>query len=254
MTHFFTSPLEQFEVTSFVALNSPLLGGVNFSLTNLGFYSLVVLFLSIGVHVIASNDRRLVPSRWSVGLESSYASLHGMVKEQIGSANEIYLPFVYALFFFIIIANLNGNVPYGYTLTTSIIVSIGLSFTIFFGVTILGLYRHGVHFFSYFVPAGTPIGMLPLLVLIELISYLARAFSLGVRLFANMVAGHTLLKILSGMLWPILTSGIVMFFVALLPMAIFLALVGLEIAVSFIQAYVFVVLTCVYLRDAIDLH
>jgi F-type H+-transporting ATPase subunit a len=254
MATIFTSPLEQFEVTSFVALNSPLLGGVNFSLTNLGFYSLVVLFLSIGVHVIASNDRRLVPSRWSVGLESSYASLHGMVKEQIGSANEMYLPFIYALFFFIIIANLNGNVPYGYTLTTSIIVSIGLSFTIFFGVTILGLYRHGVHFFSYFVPAGTPIGMVPLLVLIELISYLARAFSLGVRLFANMVAGHTLLKILSGMLWPILTSGIVMFFVALLPMAIFLALVGLEIAVSFIQAYVFVVLTCVYLRDAIDLH
>lgn len=196
----FTSPLEQFEVTSFVALNSPLLGGVNFSLTNLGFYSLVVLFLSLGVHVIASNDRRLVPSRWSIGLESSYASLHGMVKEQIGSANEMYLPFIYALFFFIIIANLNGNVPYGYTLTTSIIVSIGLSFTIFFGVTLLGLYRHGVHFFSYFVPAGTPIGMVPLLVLIELISYLARAFSLGVRLFANMVAGHTLLKILSGML------------------------------------------------------
>jgi F-type H+-transporting ATPase subunit a len=177
-----------------------------------------------------------------------------MVKEQIGSANEMFLPFIYSLFFFIILANLNGNVPYGYTLTTSIIVSIGLSFTIFFGVTILGLYRHGVHFFSFFVPAGTPLGMVPLLVLIELISYLARAFSLGVRLFANMVAGHTLLKILSGMLWPILTSGIVMFFVALLPMAIFLALVGLEIAVSFIQAYVFVVLTCVYLRDAIDLH
>ena len=250
----FTSPLEQFEVTSFVALNAPLLGGINLSLTNLGFYSLVVLVLSIGVHVLGSNDRRLIPSRWSVGLESSYASLHGMVKEQIGSANEMFLPFIYALFFFIIIANLNGNVPYGYTLTTSIIVSIGLSFTIFFGVTILGLYRHGIHFFSYFVPAGTPIGMVPLLVLIELISYLARAFSLGVRLFANMVAGHTLLKILSGMLWPILTSGIIMFFVALLPMAIFLALVGLEIAVSFIQAYVFVVLTCVYLRDAIDLH
>lgn len=250
----FTSPLEQFEVTSFIALNAPLFGGFNFSLTNLGFYSLVVLLLTVGVHVLASNDRRLVPSRWSVGLESSYASLHGMVKEQIGSANEMYLPFIYALFFFILIANLNGNVPYGYTLTTSIIVSIGLSFTIFFGVTILGLYRHGVHFFSYFVPSGTPVGMVPLLVMIELISYLARAFSLGVRLFANMVAGHTLLKILSGMLWPILTSSILMFFVALLPMAIFLALIGLEIAVSFIQAYVFVVLTCVYLRDAIDLH
>nr|CCO62225.1 ATP synthase subunit 6 [Rhodotorula taiwanensis RS1] len=250
----FTSPLEQFEVSPFVSLNAPILGGLNLSLTNLGFYTLVVLVLAIGVHVLGSNDRRLVPSRWSIGLESSYASLHGMVKEQIGSANEVFLPFIYSLFFFIILANLSGNVPYNFTVATSAVVSLGLSFTIFFGVTILGLYRHGVHFFSYFVPAGTPLGMVPLLVLIELISYLARAFSLGVRLFANMVAGHTLLKILSGMLWPILTSGVVMFFVALLPMAIFLALVGLEIAVSFIQAYVFVVLTCVYLRDAIDLH
>ena len=108
----FTSPLEQFEVTSFVALNAPLLGGVNFSLTNLGFYSLVTLLLSIGVHVLASNDRQLVPSRWSVGLESSYASLHGMLKEQIGSANEIYLPFIYGLFFFILVSSLAGNVPY----------------------------------------------------------------------------------------------------------------------------------------------
>ena len=250
----FTSPLEQFEVSPFVSLNAPILGGLNLSLTNLGFYTLVVLVLSLGVHVLGSNDRRLVPSRWSIGLESSYASLHGMVKEQIGSANEVFLPFIYSLFFFILLANLSGNVPYNFTVATSAVVSLGLSFTIFFGVTILGLYRHGVHFFSFFVPAGTPLGMVPLLVLIELISYLARAFSLGVRLFANMVAGHTLLKILSGMLWPILTSGVVMFFVALLPMAIFLALVGLEIAVSFIQAYVFVVLTCVYLRDAIDLH
>lgn len=250
----FTSPLEQFEVTSFVALNSPLLGGVNFSLTNLGFYSLVVLFLSIGVHVIASNDRRLVPSRWSVGLESSYASLHGMVKEQIGSANEMYLPFIYALFFFIIIANLTGNVPYSFTIATSAILSMGLSITIFLGVTILGLYRHGVHFFSYFVPAGTPLAMVPMLVLVELISYLARAFSLGIRLFANMVAGHTLLKILSGFIYPMFTLGPLMAIVAIFPMALFTALIGLEIAVSFIQAYVFTILTCIYLKDAIDLH
>ena len=204
----FTSPLEQFEVTSFVALNSPLLGGVNFSLTNLGFYSLVVLLLSIGVHVLASNDRRLVPSRWSVGLESSYASLHGMVKEQICSANEMFLPFIYALFFFIIIANLNGNVPYSFALATSAVVSLGLSFTIWIACTLLGLYHHGVHFFSYFVPAGTPIGMVPLLVLVELVSYIARAFSLGIRLFRNLVAGHTLLKILSGFLFPAFTMDL----------------------------------------------
>lgn len=250
----FTSPLEQFEVNSFAAINAPLLGSFNFSLTNLGFYTLVLLLLSVGAHLLGSNERRLVPSRWSIGLESSYASLHGMVKEQIGSANEVFLPFIYALFFFILIGNLIGNVPYSFAIGTSAVVSIGLSFTVFFGVTILGLYRHGVHFFSFFVPAGTPIGMVPLLVLIELISYLARAFSLGVRLFSNMVAGHTLLNILSSMLWPIMTSGFLMFIVSLIPFALFLALVGLEIAVSFIQAYVFVVLTCVYLRDVIDLH
>lgn len=250
----FTSPLEQFEVTSFIALNSPLLGGVNFSLTNLGFYSLVVLLLSIGVHVLASNDRRLVPSRWSVGLESSYASLHGMVKEQIGSTNEVYLPFIYALFFFIIIANLNGNVPYSYAITSSAILSMGLSFCIFLGVTILGLHRHGVHFFSYFVPAGTPGRMVPMLVLVELISYIARAFSLGVRLFANIVAGHTLLKILSGFLYPMFTMGPLLLLLSVFPMALFTALIGLEIAVSIIQAYVFTILTCIYIKDAIDLH
>jgi F-type H+-transporting ATPase subunit a len=187
-------------------------------------------------------------------MESSYASLHNMVKEQIGSANEMYLPFIYALFFFILIANLGGNVPYSYAITSSAILSMGLSFAIFVGVTLLGLQRHGVHFFSYFVPAGTPLAMVPMLVLVELISYLARAFSLGVRLFANIVAGHTLLKILSGFLFPMFTMGPLMLILSTIPMSLFIALIGLEIAVSVIQAYVFTILTCIYLKDAIDLH
>jgi F-type H+-transporting ATPase subunit a len=176
-----------------------------------------------------------------------------MVKEQIGSANEVFLPFIYALFFFIIIANLSGNVPYSYALGTSMIVSIGLSFTIWFGCTLLGLQRHGVHFFSYFVPAGTPIGMVPLLVLVELISYIARAFSLGIRLMANLTAGHTLLKILSGFLYKMFT-GPLMIIIAAFPIALFVALIGLELAVSVIQAYVFTILTCIYIKDSIDLH
>jgi F-type H+-transporting ATPase subunit a len=183
-----------------------------------------------------------------------YASLHSMVKEQIGTKNEIYFPFIYSLFFFLLISNLIGNVPYNYAIGTSIIQSLGLSFIIFIGVTLLSLAKHSLHFFSFFVPGGTPGVLVPLLVMIELISYVARAFSLGVRLFANLVAGHTLLKILSGMLWPMLTSGIFMFFIILLPVAIFTALVGLEIAVSFIQAFVFTLLTCSYFKDAIDLH
>jgi F-type H+-transporting ATPase subunit a len=177
-----------------------------------------------------------------------------MVKSQIGSSNERYLPFIYSLFFFILISNLVGNVPYNFAIATSVIVSLGLSFTIFIGVTILGIARHRLHFFAFFVPAGTPGALVPLLVLIEFISYIARAFSLGVRLFANLVAGHALLKILSGLLAKLFLAGILVAVATLVPFAIFTALVGLEIAVSFIQAYVFSLLTCSYLKDAIDLH
>jgi F-type H+-transporting ATPase subunit a len=251
-----SSPLEQFETTNFISFTAPILGDFVISLTNVGFYSFIVLALGIGYHALAANSEgvSIVPSKWSLSLESSYATLHSMVKEQIGSANEIYVPFIYSLFFFILLANLVGNVPYSFAFTTSAIVAMGLSVMIFLGVTILGFMRHGIHFFSFFVPAGTPLALVPLLALIELISYFARAFSLGVRLFANIVAGHTLLKILSGFLYPALTGGILLFFVTLLPMAIFIALVGLEIAVSLIQAYVFTILTCSYLKDAIELH
>lgn len=248
------SPLEQFEVTSLIGINAPILGNLNLTLTNLGLYSVLVLFLVIGLHYLGNNNNKLVPSKWSIALESSFASISSMVRSQIGSANEIYLPFIYSLFFFIIISNLSGNVPYNYTVTTSLIVSIGLSFTIFIGVTLLGLIKHQLHFFSYFIPSGTPLGLVPLLVLIEFISYLARAFSLGIRLFANMVAGHTLLKILSTLLYQLFSAGLIVFFVTLVPFAIFTALIGLELAVSIIQAYVFCILTCSYIKDAIELH
>jgi F-type H+-transporting ATPase subunit a len=232
---FVSSPLEQFEVTApFGSFNAPILGDFNLSLTNLGLYAIITTFLVLGMHIIANNSHALIPSKWSVALETRYASVHGIVRDQIGVANEIYTPFIYSLFFFLIVANLNGNIPYSYTVTTSAIVCLGLSVMIFLAVTILGLSIHGVHFFSFFIPAGTPLGLVPMLVLIELISYLARAVSLGVRLFSNMVAGHTLMTII--------------------PFAIFVALIGLELAVSVIQAYVFCVLTSSYIRDAIELH
>jgi F-type H+-transporting ATPase subunit a len=177
-----------------------------------------------------------------------------MVREQIGSLYESYLPFIYSLFIFILISNFLGNIPYNYTITTSMIVSIGLSFTIFIGVTILSLFINKLHFFSYFIPSGTPLALVPLLVLIELISYMARAFSLGIRLFANMVAGHTLLKILATFLSQMFSSSVLIFFVTLIPFSIFIALIGLELAVSVIQAYVFCILTSSYIKDAILLH
>ena len=251
---FIASPLEQFEVTSLFAINMPILGYVNLSLTNLGLYTILVVFLVVSLHFVATNNKQLVPSRWSIALESSFASVHDLVKSQIGAANGVYLPFMYSLFFFILFANLNGNIPYGFTITTSLILSLGLSVIIFLGVTILGLQRHKVHFFSFFVPSGTPLALVPLLVPIELISYLARAFSLGIRLFANMTAGHTLMKILSGFLAPMFTSSILVGLLTLIPFGVFIGIVALEVAVSFIQASVFCVLTASYIKDAIDLH
>ncbi|MDA4807216.1 F0F1 ATP synthase subunit A, partial [Enterobacter hormaechei] len=238
----------------FISVSAPIFGEFNLSLTNLTFYTIIVVFLVLSLHIVANNHYKLIPSKWSVALESAYASVQGMVRDQIGSTNEIYTPFIYSLFFFVIIANLTGNVPYSFTITTSVIVSIGLSVMIFIGVTTLGLSIHGVHFFSYFIPSGTPLVLVPMLVLIELISYLARAVSLGVRLFANMVAGHTLLKILSTFLAKLFTSGLIVAVLTLIPFAIFVALIGLELAVSVIQAYVFCVLTCSYLKDRINLH
>nr|YP_010470490.1 ATP synthase F0 subunit a [Inonotus hispidus]UVF37978.1 ATP synthase F0 subunit a [Inonotus hispidus] len=251
---YINSPLEQFEVTNLIGLNAPIFGYLNITVTNLALYSILVLFLVISLHVIANNNTKLVPSKWSIALESSFASINSLVRDQIGSANEMFLPFIYSLFFFVLIANLIGNVPYSYTVTTSIIVTLGLSFTILIGVTILGLYIHKLRFFAFFIPSGTPLALVPLLVLIELLSYSARAFSLGVRLFANMCAGHTLLKILSTFLYQMFSGTVVVAVFTLVPFALFIALIGLELAVSFIQSYVFCILTSSYIRDAIELH
>ena len=252
MNIYINSPLEQFEVISLLGLNAPILGYFNLTLSNLALYSILVISIIVLIHYFGNNENKLVPSKWSIALESIYASIGSMVREQLGK--EIYFPFIYSLFFFILIANLCGNVPYSFTITTSIMVSIGLSFTILVGVTILGLSIHKLHFFSYFVPSGTPLALVPLLVLIEMVSYLARAFSLGIRLFANVVAGHTLMKILATFLYQMFSAGIIMFVLTLIPFVLFLAIMGLEIAVSFIQAYVFTILTSSYIKDSIELH
>jgi F-type H+-transporting ATPase subunit a len=249
---FISSPLEQFEVINLLGLNAPIFGYLNLTITNLALYSIIILILLLGLNYMANNETKILPSKWSIILETLFANINSMVREQIGK--EIYLPFIYSLFVFILFANLIGIVPYSFTITTSAILCIGLSFTIFISVTILGLSIHNLHFFSYFIPSGTPLGLVPLLVLIELISYVARAGSLGIRLFANMCAGHVLLKILSSFLFKIFSASIIFSIIALIPFPIFTAIIGLELAICFIQAYVFTLLTCSYIKDAIDLH
>ena len=251
---FIFSPLSQFEVSNLIGVNAPLLGNLHLNLTNLSLYSIFVLLTVIGLHIYANNNNKIIPNNWSISFESSFQSLNTMVREQIGANMEIYFPFIYSIFFYILIANLISNIPYSFAVTASGVVSLGLSLTIFIGVTVLALSIHGIKFFSFFIPSGTPLALVPLLVLIELVSYLARAVSLGVRLFANLTAGHTLLKILSTYLFKLFTGNLLIAILTLIPFAIFLALVGLEIAVSLIQAFVFTLLVCSYLRDAIELH
>jgi F-type H+-transporting ATPase subunit a len=187
--------------------------------------------------------------------ESLYDTIHGIVTSQINKhQGQLYFPFIYTLFIFILINNLIGLVPYSFATTSHFVLTFSLSFTVVLGATILGFNKHNLKFFSLFVPAGCPLALLPVLVLIEFISYLARNVSLGLRLAANILSGHMLLNILSGFTYKIMTSGILFFFVGLLPLVFIIAFSSLELAIAFIQAQVFVVLSCSYIKDGLDLH
>lgn len=252
---FVISPLDQFEIRSLISLDAPLLGNMHISVTNIGLYLTIGTFLAFSFSIIATNYSRVVSNNWSIGQESLYATVHSIVINQINSKNgQIYFPFIYALFIFILINNLIGMIPYSFASTSHFILTFALSFTVVLGATILGFQKHGLKFFSLFVPAGCPLGLLPLLVLIEFISYLARNVSLGLRLAANILSGHMLLNILSGFTFNIMTSGFIFFFLGLLPLAFIIAFSGLELGIAFIQSQVFVVLSCSYIKDALELH
>jgi F-type H+-transporting ATPase subunit a len=177
-----------------------------------------------------------------------------VVNQINGRGGQIYFPFIYTLFVFILINNLIGMIPYSFASTSHFILTFALSFTVVLGATILGFQKHGLEFFSLLVPAGCPLGLLPLLVLIEFISYLARNISLGLRLAANILSGHMLLNILAGFTYNIMTSGFILFFMGLIPLVFIIAFSGLELGIAFIQAQVFVVLTSSYVKDGLDLH
>src|SRR6201986_637134 len=190
-----------------------------------------------------------------MGQESLYATIHSIVTNQINPGKgQIYFPFIYTLFIFILMNNLIGMVPYSFASTSHFVLTFALSFTRVLGATILGFQKHGLVFFSLLVPAGCPLALLPLLVLIEFVSYLARPVSLGLRLAANILSGHMLLNIISGFTYTIMTSGLIFFVLGLLPVAFLIVFSGLELAIAFIQAQVFVVLSCSYIKDGLELH
>ncbi len=254
-SHIISSPLDQFEIINLLSLDAPILANLHISLTNIGLYLTVAAFITLTINLVATNYNKVVANNWSISQESIYATIHSIVINQINAKKgQVYFPFIYALFTFILINNLIGMVPYSFASTSHFILTFFISFTVVLGATILGFQKHGLRFFSLFVPAGCPLALLSLLVLIEFISYLARNVSLGLRLAANILSGHMLLNILSGFAYNIMTSGFIYFFVGLIPLAFIIAFSGLELGIAFIQAQVFVVLTSSYVKDALDLH
>ena len=252
---YFTNPLSQFEIRDFFNIKLSFLNNLQLSLTNIGLYLIIATFFILIVNLLSINNNKLIGNKWSIGQESLYATIQSIVIGQINAKQgQLYFPFMYTLFIFILMNNLVGLVPYSFASTSHFVLTFSLSFTIVIGATILGFQKHGLKFFSLLVPAGTPLGLVPLLVFIEFISYLARNVSLGLRLAANILSGHMLLSILAGFTYNIMTSGIIFFILGLIPLAFIVAFSGLEFGIAFIQAQVFVVLASSYIRDGLDMH
>ncbi|MEC7655203.1 MAG: F0F1 ATP synthase subunit A, partial [Pseudomonadota bacterium] len=224
------------------------ISGVDVSFSNSSLFMSITVVVATLFLVLGMRRSAIVPGRWQVAVELSYEFIAGLLRDTVGAEGRKYFPIVFTLFMFVLLGNLLGMVPYSFTFTSHIVVTFAMAIVIFIFVTILGFVKHGMHFFSFFAPPGTPVVMLPLLVPIEIISYLSRPISLSVRLFANMLAGHTLIKVIAGFI-PAL--GVIF---GVLPLALVVALTGLEILIAFLQAYVFAILTCLYINDAIHLH
>ena len=249
------NPLDQFEIVNLIALDAPILGYAYISISNIILYLTIGIWLVLALNLVSRNYNKIFVSNGSICKESIYVTVHSIIVNQINvNKGQMYFPFIYALFIFILVNNLIGMIPYGFASTSHFILTFSISFTVVLGATLLGFKNHGFKLFSLFVPAGCPIFLLPLLVLIEFISYLARNISLGLRLAANILSGHMLFNILSGFAYNIMTSGFLLLFVGLIPLAFIIAFSGLELGISFIQAQVFVVLSSSYIKDALDLH
>jgi F-type H+-transporting ATPase subunit a len=239
------SPMEQFEIKRLLNFH---IGSLDASYTNSALWMTIAVILAFFLFVVGMQKKALVPGRLQSLAELGYEFVANMVRDNVGNAGKKYFPFVLTLFVFILFCNLLGLVPYAFTPTSHIIVTFAMAAVVFIGVTIIGFIRHGAHFLSLFVPKGVPFVLLLLLVPIEIISYFVRPFSLSIRLFANMLAGHTMLKVFGGF---VVMLGIIGGWA---PLAFIVVFTGLELLIAFLQAYVFAILTCLYLNDAIHLN
>lgn len=242
-------PLHQFMIHRLFHLE---IAGIDLSFTNSSLFMLLATFLSIAFLAIAVRKPQIVPSRLQYIAESLYSFIQQIIRENIGDKGLQYTPYIFSVFIFILMGNLLGMIPYSFTFTSHIIVTFAMAMLIFTTVTLIGFIRHGLHFLRLFYPEGTPLYIAPLLIPVEVMSYFTRPVSLSVRLFANMVAGHVMIKIFAG--FVLILAGTSFFPLAILPFAVNFPVIAFEVLVALLQAYVFTVLTCLYLNDAINLH
>lgn len=238
------SPLAQFEIKTLVPMQ---IGDINVSVTNSSVMMIATVIVVSSFLILGMRRSALVPGRWQSMVELSYIFIANLLKDTVGSGGRPYFPFVFTTFMFVLVGNLLGMIPYSFTFTSHIVVTFTMAFVVFIGVTIIAILKHKMHFFTFFMPPGVPMYMAPLLIPIEIISYLSRPISLSVRLFANMLAGHTLLKVFAGFIFALGAAGVA-------PWLFVVALTGLEIVIAFLQAFVFTILTCLYINDALHLH
>jgi F-type H+-transporting ATPase subunit a len=236
--------MHQFEITRLAELR---LFGLDASFTNSALFMAIAVALIFGFLTLSMRGRSLVPTRSQSVAELSYEFIANLIRENVGTEGMKYFPFVFSLFVFILTLNLLGLIPYSFTVTSHIVVTFALALLVITVVTVIGFARHGPDYLKLFVPEGVPIWLMPVIVPIELISYLIRPISLSVRLFANMLAGHTMLKVFAGFVVSLGVFGFA-------PLLFTVAFTGLELFVAFIQAFIFTVLTCIYLNDAVNMH
>jgi F-type H+-transporting ATPase subunit a len=235
-------PMHQFEIQRLIPIK---LGGIDASFTNSSLWmAIAVAVISL---VLLLGTRRLVPGRLQSIGELAYEFIANMVRDTMGNEGRKFFPFIFTLFVFVLASNMLGMVPYSFTVTSHIIVTFALAITVFLGATVYGFYKNGLGYLKLFAPDGVPALMLPLLIVIEVISYLSRPISLSVRLFANMMAGHTMLKVFAAFVVALGWAGIV-------PLAVMVAFTGLEVLIAFLQAFVFAILSCMYINDALHPH
>jgi len=243
-----SGPIEQFEIKPIVPLE---VGGLDLSFTNASAY-MVLTAVTAGAFLIVSTRRRaLVPGRWQTSAEMVHEFVADTLKANAGKQGMRFFPLVFSLFMFILVANLVGMFPYAFTVTSQLVVTFALAMLVFSTVTLYGLFTHGLGFLRLFVPAGVPLILTPIILPIEIISYLSRPVSHSVRLFAVMLAGHITLKVFAGFVASMGTLGTLGIVGAVLPLAMTVALTALEFLMAAIQAYVFAMLTCMYLNDAL---